>query len=236
MPFLIKQIIFNVLLSIPDSIGKYMEWLAYYARFGKWTSEYINTFPNIKTYESRFALYDYLLAEQFDRDILYLEFGVFKGESIRYFIDNHLNQESAFFGFDTFTGLPEDWQANIIADVKAETFDVQGNLPQVRDSRVKFYKGLFIDTVPNFKLEQKMLLESNKKIVIHIDADLYSSTLYVLSELQEYIFTGTIIIFDEFRSVVNEFRALEDFCKSHERKYKVKGITTLCTQVAIQIL
>jgi O-methyltransferase len=235
MQFFVKNAIFNILLSIPDSLGRYLEWIAYYARLGKWIRQYVNP-REIDTCENRFVLYDNLLKEQHGRDILYLEFGVFKGESIRYFSDNYFNQDSLFFGFDTFTGLPENWDVNMVAVVKAETFDVQGAIPQIADSRVGFCKGLFSDTVPIFKLEEKTLLDRNKSLIIHIDSDIYSSALYVLSELQEYLSAGSIIIFDEFRSAINEFRALEDFCISYNRKYKVKGITKGYTQVAIEML
>jgi len=41
---------------------------------------------------------------------LYLEFGVFEGRSIRWWSE-HLRQSGAqFIGFDSFEGLPADWQ------------------------------------------------------------------------------------------------------------------------------
>jgi hypothetical protein len=39
----------------------------------------------------------------------YLEFSAHCGHSILYFAANDTSPQSHFFGLDTFTGLPEDW-------------------------------------------------------------------------------------------------------------------------------
>ena len=59
----------------------------------------------------------------------YLEFGVFEGDSLRQWLQMNRHPSSRFTGFDTFTGLPEDWTS----DKRAGTFDVQGKLPQLSD-------------------------------------------------------------------------------------------------------
>ena len=48
-----------------------------------------------------------------------------------------------------------------------------------------------------------------------MDADLYSSTLYVLSSLAPYLKSGDIIFFDEFAVPTHEFRAYLDFTESY---------------------
>ena len=72
--------------------------------------------------------------------------------------------------------------------------------------------------------------------MIHNDSDLYSATLYVLTRANDIILPGTIIIFDEFYSVMHEFRALEDYCSSYMRSYDVLAATRDHIQVAIRIL
>src|SRR6266545_4942707 len=75
----------------------------------------------------------------------YLEFGVYEGVSIRYFAERHRDPESRFVGFDTFSGLPENWR-----EFGPGHFDVNGRVPSIKDSRVSFVPGLFQDTLPTF--------------------------------------------------------------------------------------
>jgi hypothetical protein len=44
-----------------------------------------------------------------------------------------------------------------------------------------------------------------------MDADIYSSTLYVLRHLRRYIVPGTFVYFDEMNHVEHEPRAFDDF-------------------------
>ena len=74
------------------------------------------------------------------------------------------------------------------------------------------------------------------RLVIHCDADLYSSTLYVLTKLDGYLLPGTIIIFDEFFTVNHEFRALSDFMSSYNYQYRVLAATEFYAQLAIEII
>ena len=63
-----------------------------------------------------------------DAPIDYLEFGVADGASLRSWCALNQRPESRFFGFDTFTGLPEDWAA----DHPKGTFNRDGIPPRHR--------------------------------------------------------------------------------------------------------
>src|SRR6476469_942601 len=71
----------------------------------------INDFPCKWDYQKRFQLYEQIISTEKlkEEPIDYLEFGVAGGHSFRWFQQNNSNPESRFYGFDTFTGLPEDW-------------------------------------------------------------------------------------------------------------------------------
>ena len=88
---------------------------------------------------------------------------------------------------------------------------VNNEFPDISDQRVKFVKGLFQDTLLPFTKSNSL----SKRLIIHIDADLYSSTLYVLTTLAQYLKKGDIIIFDEFNVPNHEFKAWQDFVHSY---------------------
>ncbi len=159
----------------------------------------------------------------------YLEFGVYQGASIREWSNLNQQKDSRFFGFDCFLGLPETWNNRRTTFAKG-TFDVGGNIPVIDDSRVSFVKGLFQESLPGF-LRQ---FQPRNRLVVHLDADLYSSTLYVLSRLHDVMPAGTIVFFDEF--ITEEFRAWEDYVASHIREYSVLGSSGhLHDQVCVMI-
>lgn len=167
----------------------------------------------------RDELYDYISAEVVgEKPITYLEFGVFQGESIRYWTKLNSQPGSEFIGFDTFEGLPEKWH-RYVRDMDRGHFDSQGQPPRIDDKRVRFLKGLFQDSLPGFL----KTFETSKQLVINNDSDLYSSTLFTLCSLHPFLTAGTVIIFDEFSCVLDEFKALEDYRRAFLRKYKVVG-------------
>jgi O-methyltransferase len=142
--------------------------------------------------------------------ITYLEYGVYKGNTIKWWVENNTNVASKFVGFDTFEGLPEAW-----GHYEKGAMSVNNTFPDIQDSRVTFVKGLFQDTLRKFISENDL----SGKLVIHLDADLYSSTLYVLTVLAPFLKKDDIIIFDEFNVPNHEFRAWMDFINSYYIKY-----------------
>ena len=179
-------------------------------------------------FENRAEMHHFLSKTSVDGEAAdFLEFGVWKGESIRLWTELNKNPETRFFGFDTFTGLPEDWTAA----TPAGTFSTNGDLPTIKDSRVRFIKGLFQDTVAGF-LEKVRL---QKRLIVHVDCDLYSSTLFVLASLNNHLKPGSIIIFDDFYSLLHEFKAFVDYNRSFGRRRKPLAHVRNCVQVAIQV-
>jgi len=223
---------FKIFLSkiVPDSEKlRYLFWLPKLHDFHK---EYGKNGAFVK---SRNQLYKHLGTHIGESPINYYEFGVYKGASIKFWASMNRHSDSRFVGFDTFSGLPESWD-NFTGGLKKGTFDTQGKLPQIDDARVSFCKGLFQDTFPDF-LEKS---NSDNLLIVNIDADLYSSTLYVLTMAHKILKKGSIIIFDEFSSVMHEFRAFEDYCKAYNVNFEVlvstKSSKSYYAHVAVQIL
>jgi O-methyltransferase len=213
--------------ALPSSVR--VEVVCSLPKIETWRKKYVGN--DCPTFPERTELYDYLQANVIqDRAIDYLEFGVYRGESISHWTHINRNDQSRFFGFDTFTGLPEDWK-KFSGDMDKDTFDCGGATPQLNDGRVEFIKGLFQDTLDPMLAN----FTPRSQFVLHNDSDLYSSTLYVLTRCHDLLTSGAIVIFDEFSSVLNEFRALEDYCAAYRRSYKVLGVTSAYfAQVAIR--
>jgi O-methyltransferase len=192
--------------------------LYYLSKLSSWANknrkvEY-NDFPSKWNYEKRYPLYEWVLKKEnlLKSPINYLEFGVASGQSIRWFLSQITNPESLFYGFDTFTGLPEDFGI-----FKKGTFNNNTEPPKIDDKRVSFYQGLFQQTLPGFLKE----LNNTRRNIIMMDADLYSATLYVLTSIAPFLKKDDIIFFDEFAVPKHEFKAFHDFVQSYYSNLKL---------------
>ena len=179
---------------------------------------------------NRFWLYQSVIQkERLDSEpIDFWEFGVFRGESLFGWLNIISHPDSRFVGFDTFTGLPERWRATEVEGA----FNVYGRIPETNDPRCNFEVGLFQDTLLPFASRH----DFSRRLVIHLDADLYSSTLFVLTTLARYFKHGDVIFFDNFICSVDEFRAFEDFVKAFRVKYEVLGAVDEYIRVCVKIL
>jgi O-methyltransferase len=207
--------------------------LSYLSKLSKWRRtvpqpEFNDFYSSKVDYSRRTDLYSHVIkSEQLDGPVNYLEFGVAGGRSFKWWLDNNKHPDSRFVGFDTFTGLPEDWFV-----FKAGDMTNQGELPAISDTRGSFEKGLFQDTLPAF-LDK---FAFDKRLVLHMDADLYTSTYYVLTSIAPKLKKGDIILFDEFGVPMHEFKAFTEFVQSYRVDYKVIGAVNNYLQVAIKIV
>lgn len=207
--------------------------IIYLSRLSSWISKNknldFNDFynKNIK-YDDRFKLHQFVIEKEIqNQEIDYLEFGVASGIAFKWWVNKIQNKNSRFYGFDVFTGLPEDFGV-----MKKYHYDTKGSTPQTDDDRVEFISGLFQDSLPNFLSRYN----SDKRKIIHMDADLYSSTLYVLTSLIPLLKKDDLIIFDEFGVPTHEFRAFLDIVSSYNLKYYIIGAVNNYLQIAIKII
>jgi Macrocin-O-methyltransferase (TylF) len=122
--------------------------------------------------------------------------------------------KSVFIGLDSFEGLPEDWGTMLKG-----TFDTDGNIPKIDDARVRFLKGWFQDTAQELL---RQLVNTDGKLIVNFDADLYSSTLFALSQIDS-LKKPYIAIFDEFTG--HETRALYNYTQAFSAKVTFEGKT-----------
>ncbi len=220
---------FNLHLLFPV---KNLIFMGYLCNLSKWIDTYRKiAFSDFYTYKfdynKRYQLYAHVIdKENITADIDYLEFGVSKGYSFRWWSEQIKDANSRFYGFDTFSGLPEDW-----GPFKKGAMS-NGNVPpELNDERCKFYQGLFQQTLQPFLATY----QPNRRRIIHMDADLYSSTLFVLTTISPYLRKDDIIFFDEFNVPRHEFKAFMDWTSSFYIEYEVLGAVNNFYQVAFRL-
>jgi len=160
---------------------------------------------------------------------LFLEFGVYKGDSINRFAD--LMPDATWYGFDSFVGLPEAWNLG----AKTGAFSRGSVLPAVYGN-VKLIKGFFEQTLPEFIAAHR----DETIAILHIDCDLYSATKTVLSLTRPLLKPGTIIIFDELINYQGwqdgEYKALVEFAAEQKLHFEYLAYTCTGSQVAIKVV
>ena len=190
-----------------------------YTRSIKWVFS-LPKLPNI--FFNRWLFFDALI-KLTDKSRPFYEFGVWNGVSFKYLI----NTFKRGFGFDTFSGIPQDWY-----NQPKGTYSSFGTIPKIEGG--EFIAGKFEDTLPNFFSEEKP-----KASLINFDADLYSSTLCALNYSNKVIDEKTILIFDEFimnaKWEEDEFKALNEFCDNLGFSYEVIAISFFTKQVAVKL-
>ncbi|MEP6949597.1 MAG: class I SAM-dependent methyltransferase [Ginsengibacter sp.] len=198
----------HVFFSGFTGLWQQMTWMT---RLSKWAAVQkkiaFNDFPSKWDYNKRHDLYKHVIEKEvLNLEINYLEFGVADGHSFNWWMTTNTHPASSFYGFDTFTGLPENF-----GPYKKGTFDTGNKIPAIKDQRGKFYQGLFQQTLPGFLKS----FDNSKKLIVMLDADLYSATLFTLTSLAPFLKKDDIIFFDEFVVPTHEFMAYQQFINSY---------------------
>ena len=195
-----------------------------YTRSFSWVFS-LPTLPEL--YFNRWDFFDAIIEKSIISKPFY-EFGVWRASSFKYLIKFFKKG----YGFDTFIGLPEDWDG-IDHVEKAGSFSAEGNVPKIEGG--KFIVGKFEDTLPIFFSESRSVAS-----VINFDADLYSSTICALNNSKSVIDKDTILIFDQLIMYENwehhEIKALNEFCSTNHFIYEVIAISFLTRQVAVELI
>ncbi len=166
-------------------------------------------------------------ASEAPKDGLILEFGVADGASVR-----HLAKVSGrrIHGFDSFEGLPENWSGTFERKGK---FSRQGTLPEV-PPEVMLHKGWFNDTIPLF-----LTSNAGPVALLHVDCDIYSSTVTIFDGLKSRLEPGTVIVFDEYFNYPNwkrhEWKAFQEFIQVSGFTYEYLGFAQKNGHVAVRL-
>lgn len=194
-----------------------------YLKVGRWMAEHGFAFK--ARVANRHQVWNSVIREVGSHPVLYLEFGVAAGEATRYWSANLSHPESRLHGFDSFEGMPTaggPWAKG--------QFSTGGTIPEINDPRVKFFKGWFDQVLPAYTVP------AHSTLILNLDADLYSSTAYVLQKLQPHIRKGTFIYFDEMNFPEHELKAFHEFIAATGLKFTPVSADRTLTYVCFKCL
>lgn len=178
-------------------------------------------------------------------DELVLDLGVWLGWSTR-LISDACNRK--VYGFDTFSGLVEDWQVEDHV-VKRGTFAVSepfgqrfmrdtgvsfhDGVPDALGRKVEFIKGSTYDTLAPFLAERRPAPIR----LFHMDLDTYESCLHALETCKNRFVPGSILVFDEYLITNSEMRAFYEFQSRYELewRYRAWGLETMEMNVGMTV-
>ncbi len=158
-----------------------------------------------------------------------LEFGVAGGTTLELIAEALASKQdiSVVAGFDVFSGLPDAWRTGF-----PEGLFAQKTLPTVPGADI--VPGLFEDSLPQFLKGHR-----DKLAFLHLDADLYSSTVTVLDLVADRLAVGTVIVFDEYFNFPgwrnHEHRAWTEFVGRTGTEFDYLGYTVDNEQVVVRI-
>ncbi|WP_026439698.1 class I SAM-dependent methyltransferase [Acidocella facilis] len=158
---------------------------------------------------------------------LVLEFGVAGGASLRNLAGQTPRE---VHGFDSFGGLPEDWAGT---KEGAGAFTQKGKLPKV-PANARLHPGWFDQTLPPF-----LAAHAGDVAFLHVDCDIYTSTVTIFSALAGRIVPGTVILFDEYFNYPgwrgHEYKAFQEFIAQSGLSYEYIGVSAEKGHVAVRL-
>jgi len=178
-------------------------------------------------FADRWELLEFALAAA-PAEGLVLEFGVGDGASLRHLANA---TRRPCHGFDSFEGLPEDWTGTFERKGK---FGRGGKLPDV-PANATLHAGWFDATLPTFLAEHAGEAVS----FLHVDCDIYSSTVTVLRGLGDRLGPGAVIVFDEYFNYPSwqrhEWKAFQEFVRDSGLAYRYLGFAQKNGHVAVRL-
>jgi hypothetical protein len=159
---------------------------------------------------------------------MFMEFGVATGNTLRE-IASHAPAGATVYGFDSFSGLPDNWTGHV------ETTGAfsQKDIPKV-PANTQLVHGYFEDSLPDF-----VKGHDGPVSFVHIDCDLYSSTVTILDHIGPWLKPGTLVLFDEYFNYPSwkqhEQKAWREYCDANNVNYTYIGFTALDGRVLVRI-
>ncbi|BCO52246.1 MULTISPECIES: class I SAM-dependent methyltransferase [Mycobacterium avium complex (MAC)] len=165
-------------------------------------------------------------------DELLLDLGVWAGWSTRLISDA---SGRTVYGFDTFSGLVEDWPiddhtvikrgAFSLADPVARRFlrdtgvSLHDGVPDALGRKVEFIRGSTYETLAPFLAERPGAAIR----LFHMDLDTYESCVHALETCKDRFVEGSILVFDEYLVTNGEMLAFYEFQSKYELQWHYRA-------------
>jgi hypothetical protein len=163
---------------------------------------------------------------------LVFDLGVWIGWSTRLISDAC---DRTVYGFDTFSGLVEDWKLENDQVLKRGTFSLSepfaqhfmrdtgvsfdGDLPAALGRKVQFIRGSTYDTLAPFLADRP----GASIRLFHMDLDTYESCLHALETCKDRFVEGSILVFDEYLVTSAEMRAFYEFQSRYDLEWRYRA-------------
>lgn len=205
-----------------------------------WRYMQTKNLEDLKDYVIDYDLYEWTVTTQLDPVLLdtglCVEVGTFGGRTLNQFA--YWLPNKTIYGFDSWQGLPEKFN-----DLSAGHFAC--DLPEVLPN-CKLIQGWFgtrpvqdQSGIPEFTIQAFANEHKEPIALLHLDADLYSSTKTVLDVFAKQIVPGTVILFNEYWNhptwLKHEYKAWQEHVKTFGRDYEYIGYASDHQEVAIRV-
>ena len=187
--------------------------------------------------------FDFAISHSDVKDGDLYEFGCWAGSSLKGLKQSSENiKYKNVHVFDSFEGLPKEEEgvyrvpAWIEGNFSSKKFFATENTKAIKQAikatsgfdEVNFIEGFYENTLNKETFENNQF---NPAIVVHIDVDIYKSTVEVLEFLFQYkiIRKGTVLVYDDFAGIApfdsglelyGEKRAHAELCNKYEAKWE----------------
>jgi hypothetical protein len=138
-----------------------------------------------------------------------IELGVARGALTKWGLKNFPNPKLTWVGFDTFTGLPNDWTRNGNVYLAQGSFSTQGVVPRISDSRLSFVIGDVTTTCR--KIPELLRNRTDGKVLFIFDLDLFAPSYAAWKEISPYLRTGDLFYFDQAFDLEGERLIIEEY-------------------------
>jgi hypothetical protein len=154
---------------------------------------------------------------------LVLEFGVASGRTLTQIAEACAGQ--TVYGFDGFKGLPEAWKFGRGEGAFAR------EAPPAVPANAELVIGWFADTLPAFVAAHPQPVS-----YLHVDCDLYSSTMDILRHLGPHLAPGSVVAFNEYFNYPgwqhHEYKAWQEWVAASGARYRYLACNARHQQVA----